>query len=157
MDCQMPIMVGDRDQVIEAGMRNHISKPLNVELMYKTMARWVIPINRTEASTSNVIKEEMGSLGESAVTQSTLFAQDNDGRGFADITVQLAELSQCLADYDTSADELIVKLKSSPYLVSYLNSIEKMSEYMVDYDFDAALLEVNKIVHLLCIFLANLI
>ncbi len=69
MDCQMPVMdgytaarhiradpnlshlpivamtanamAGDRDKVIEAGMLDHIAKPLNVGGMFATMARWM--------------------------------------------------------------------------------------------------------------------
>ncbi|EME67856.1 multi-sensor hybrid histidine kinase, partial [Paramagnetospirillum caucaseum] len=71
MDCQMPVMdgytatrmirgnpaldgipviamtanamTGDREKVIEAGMADHIAKPLNLENMFATMARWIKP------------------------------------------------------------------------------------------------------------------
>jgi CheY-like chemotaxis protein len=71
MDCQMPVMdgytatreirknpsfkdlpiiamtanamSGDREKVIEAGMSDHIAKPLNVAEMYATIAKWVKP------------------------------------------------------------------------------------------------------------------
>ncbi|CAA7617942.1 Multi-sensor hybrid histidine kinase (modular protein) [Candidatus Terasakiella magnetica] len=71
MDCQMPVMdgytatrairaipvlkdlpviamtanamAGDRDKVIEAGMLDHIAKPLNLETMFATMAKWIKP------------------------------------------------------------------------------------------------------------------
>jgi two-component system sensor histidine kinase/response regulator len=71
MDCQMPVMdgydatrairqrpalqhipivamtanamAGDREKVIEAGMSDHIAKPLDVELMFITMAKWFKP------------------------------------------------------------------------------------------------------------------
>jgi signal transduction histidine kinase/DNA-binding response OmpR family regulator len=69
MDCQMPVldgyaatrelrrrpewhelpviamtanaMAGDRDKVLEAGMNDHIAKPIHVEEMFATLARWV--------------------------------------------------------------------------------------------------------------------
>jgi PAS domain S-box-containing protein len=69
MDCQMPVMdgyeatlalrrqpaqrslpiiamtanamVGDRDAALAAGMNDHIAKPINVEEMFATLARWV--------------------------------------------------------------------------------------------------------------------
>src|ERR1019366_725849 len=34
-------MVGDRDKVLAAGMNDHIVKPINVEEMFATLARWV--------------------------------------------------------------------------------------------------------------------
>ncbi len=71
MDCQMPVMdgyaatraivadprlarlaviamtanalTGDRAKVLEAGMVDHIAKPLNVPAMFATLARWVHP------------------------------------------------------------------------------------------------------------------
>jgi CheY-like chemotaxis protein len=71
MDCQMPVMdgyaatralrgllqhrelpviamtanamVGDRDAALAAGMDDHISKPIDIEQMYATLARWVRP------------------------------------------------------------------------------------------------------------------
>ncbi|KAA6186042.1 transporter substrate-binding domain-containing protein [Thiohalocapsa marina] len=71
MDCQMPVMdgyeatralrrqarfrhlpilamtanamVGDREKVLEAGMNDHIAKPVNVNELFRTMARWIRP------------------------------------------------------------------------------------------------------------------
>lgn len=71
MDCQMPVMdgytatrlirqqprfaslpiiamtanamAGDRELVIAAGMNDHIPKPVNVQEMFETMARWIVP------------------------------------------------------------------------------------------------------------------
>ncbi|MBU3593708.1 response regulator [Polynucleobacter sp. 71A-WALBACH] len=73
MDCQMPIMdgytatreirklpqfaklpiiamtanamAGDREKVLEAGMWDHIAKPLNVQAMFGTIAKWIKPSN----------------------------------------------------------------------------------------------------------------
>ncbi len=77
MDCQMPVMdgyeatrrlraqerfaqlpilamtanamIGDREKVLEAGMNEHISKPINVNDMFTTMARWITPSEPIEA------------------------------------------------------------------------------------------------------------
>jgi PAS domain S-box-containing protein len=71
MDCQMPVMdgyaatralreqpsgrelpviamtanalVGDRDKVLAAGMNDHMAKPIEVEALFATLARWVRP------------------------------------------------------------------------------------------------------------------
>jgi two-component system, sensor histidine kinase and response regulator len=73
MDCQMPIMdgftatreirrqgkfsslpvlamtanamAGDREMCLDAGMNDHITKPINVDSMFGTMARWITPRN----------------------------------------------------------------------------------------------------------------
>ncbi|MFY7906223.1 MAG: response regulator, partial [Burkholderiaceae bacterium] len=78
MDCQMPVMdgytatreirklaqykdlpiiamtanamAGDKDKVLAAGMWDHISKPLDVQAMFNTMARWITPANRLPLS-----------------------------------------------------------------------------------------------------------
>ena len=75
MDCQMPVMdgytatrtirqnpkwqqlpvvamtanamAGDREKVIDAGMNDHIAKPLNVSQMFNTLAHWIKPANST--------------------------------------------------------------------------------------------------------------
>ncbi len=36
-------LTGDRDKAIAAGMQDHISKPIDVDLMFKVLARWVHP------------------------------------------------------------------------------------------------------------------
>ncbi len=76
MDCQMPVMdgytatreirknpqfgklpiiamtanamMGDREKVIQAGMFDHIAKPLNVSEMFTTIARWIQPATPTD-------------------------------------------------------------------------------------------------------------
>lgn len=73
MDCQMPVldgysatrklrenprfhdlpilamtanaMVGDREKALDAGMNDHIAKPIDVMEMFKVIARWVTPAN----------------------------------------------------------------------------------------------------------------
>lgn len=76
MDCQMPVMdgytatreirklpqfaklpiiamtanamAGDREKVLEAGMWDHIAKPLNVQAMFGTITKWIKPANPTQ-------------------------------------------------------------------------------------------------------------
>ena len=36
-------LVGDREKALDAGMNDHIAKPLNVAEMFATMARWITP------------------------------------------------------------------------------------------------------------------
>ncbi|GIU53512.1 response regulator [Shewanella sp. KT0246] len=76
MDCQMPVMdgysstrkirempqnqalpilamtanamAGDREKALDAGMNDHIPKPIDVEAMFITMAKWITPVNPTE-------------------------------------------------------------------------------------------------------------
>jgi two-component system sensor histidine kinase/response regulator len=39
------VMAGDREKVLAAGMNDHIAKPINVEEMFHTMAKWITPSN----------------------------------------------------------------------------------------------------------------
>jgi len=80
MDCQMPVMdgyaatralrqqaqwrdlpviamtantmVGDRDKAIAAGMNDHIAKPIRVDDMFATLARWVSPAANASAEST---------------------------------------------------------------------------------------------------------
>ncbi|HEY9065931.1 MAG TPA: response regulator [Burkholderiaceae bacterium] len=82
MDCQMPVldgyaatralrklpelqnlpviamtanaMTGDREKVIEAGMNDHIAKPVNFERLFATLARWLRPEPGAEARANMV-------------------------------------------------------------------------------------------------------
>ena len=44
-------MAGDRERVLEAGMCDHIAKPLNVGEMYATLAKWIHPTAAARATT----------------------------------------------------------------------------------------------------------
>jgi len=76
MDCQMPVMdgytatrqirrnpawatlpiiamtanviAGEREKVLSVGMCDHIGKPLNVNAMFETLARWIVPANSAD-------------------------------------------------------------------------------------------------------------
>ena len=37
------VMAGDRERVLDAGMNDHIGKPINVREMFTTMAKWIVP------------------------------------------------------------------------------------------------------------------
>jgi signal transduction histidine kinase/DNA-binding response OmpR family regulator/HPt (histidine-containing phosphotransfer) domain-containing protein/HAMP domain-containing protein len=39
------VMAGDREKAIEAGMNDHIGKPINVHAMFSTMAKWISPVS----------------------------------------------------------------------------------------------------------------
>jgi CheY-like chemotaxis protein len=38
------VMSGDRERVIAAGMNDHIAKPIDVDDLFATLARWIRPI-----------------------------------------------------------------------------------------------------------------
>ena len=42
-------MAGDREKCLQAGMNDHITKPINVDEMFSTMARWIEPASPAAA------------------------------------------------------------------------------------------------------------
>jgi len=54
--CDLPVlamtanaMVGDRELCLDAGMNDHITKPINVDDMFATMVRWITPSSPAES------------------------------------------------------------------------------------------------------------
>jgi signal transduction histidine kinase/DNA-binding response OmpR family regulator/purine-cytosine permease-like protein/HPt (histidine-containing phosphotransfer) domain-containing protein len=44
------VMAGDREKILEAGMNDHIGKPIDIKDMFSTMAKWMTPSNPTEVT-----------------------------------------------------------------------------------------------------------
>jgi PAS domain S-box-containing protein len=105
MDCQMPVMdgytatreirrnpafaelpivamtanamAGDREKVIEAGMNDHIAKPLNVGQMFVTLSHWITPAASHPAT-----------VGATATTAPVTSAADDDLPALPGIDIQ---------------------------------------------------------------------
>ncbi len=86
MDCQMPVMdgyaatralrlqarwrelpviamtanamAGDRDKALAAGMNDHIAKPIKVEEMFATLARWIRPLGAPAGAPTGLARSE---------------------------------------------------------------------------------------------------
>lgn len=55
------VMAGDREKVLEAGMNDHVGKPLNLYDMFTTMARWITPASHRQGTpvvTGTVVADE---------------------------------------------------------------------------------------------------
>jgi polar amino acid transport system substrate-binding protein len=50
-------MVSDKEKVLAAGMNDHITKPINVNNMFATIARWVTPSHSEKAVDSEQVKQ----------------------------------------------------------------------------------------------------
>jgi len=94
MDCQMPVMdgyattralrlqpayaglpiiamtanamVGDREKALAAGMNDHVAKPINVDELFSTIARWVHPPGGPRSATA--VRTASGVISESTAT-----------------------------------------------------------------------------------------
>ena len=92
MDCQMPVldgykatrlirqesafkslpilamtanaMAGDKEKVLDAGMNDHIAKPISVTDMFITMARWITPANPVNATANKRHEDDGIIIGE---------------------------------------------------------------------------------------------
>ncbi len=92
MDCQLPVMdgyeatrtlrqqphlrglpviamtanalVGDRDKVLAAGMDDHVAKPINVEELFSTLARWVRPAGALTGAAPGVHLDSLAQLAD---------------------------------------------------------------------------------------------
>ncbi|MFC3093928.1 response regulator [Alteromonas sediminis] len=47
------VMAGDKQKALEAGMNDHIGKPINVVEMYQTIAKWIVPDETAQTDTTN--------------------------------------------------------------------------------------------------------
>jgi len=102
MDCQMPVMdgyaatreirknpqfkelpiiamtanamAGDREKVLQAGMWDHIAKPLNVGEMFATIAKWIKPGNAPETGASHAANTRAGCQNDSKETGESPFS-----------------------------------------------------------------------------------
>jgi len=110
MDCQMPVMdgyeatrqlrkqeqfkdlpilamtanamLGDKEKVINAGMNDHIAKPINVQNMFNTMAQWIVPSNPNREvlltdDESHIISEDITELAGIDVSAGLATCQGN--------------------------------------------------------------------------------
>jgi CheY-like chemotaxis protein len=111
MDCQMPVMdgytatreirkneafkelpiiamtanamAGDREKVIEAGMWDHIAKPLNVGEMFATIAKWVKP-SATKAIADEAVPVRAEGTNDAKVAPKAVVQGPADG-GFGEL------------------------------------------------------------------------
>ncbi|OOZ36549.1 response regulator [Solemya velesiana gill symbiont] len=57
------VMAGDRKKVLDAGMNDHIGKPINVREMFTTMAKWITPSQPVD-KVATIATEETDTVGE---------------------------------------------------------------------------------------------
>jgi CheY-like chemotaxis protein len=55
-------MVGDRDKVLAAGMNDHIAKPIKLEQLFGTLARWLRPARAIGAEPIGVVADGTGAV-----------------------------------------------------------------------------------------------
>ncbi|PWI33221.1 hypothetical protein DI392_10160 [Vibrio albus] len=100
MDCQMPVMdgytatrlirqdsrfsdlpiiamtanamTGDREKVLDAGMNDHIAKPVDIEEMFITMAQWITPSEQPEQASTEPLTETVTEVDDTLTSLTTI-------------------------------------------------------------------------------------
>jgi PAS domain S-box-containing protein len=147
MDCQMPVMdgytatreirknpafkdlpiiamtanamAGDREKVIEAGMNDHIAKPLNVGAMFSTIAKWIKPAQDAP---------------ETIATKSMNASASSD----------LDRLEALLRDSDVEAADLLDAVIEQAKGTTLGFALKRVAKAMEDFDFEAALVALQQ-------------
>jgi two-component system sensor histidine kinase/response regulator len=145
MDCQMPVMdgytatreirkntlfkdlpivamtanamAGDKEKVLEAGMSDHIAKPLNVGTMFATLAKWIRPAGALPP---------LASVDSPAVLSAR------------------ARLTDLLKSSDSDALEAMQDLQQLATNTSLAPRLKRVAAALEDYDFDTALTRLNE-------------
>ena len=169
MDCQMPVMdgytatrairknpafaqlpiiamtasamAGDREKVLEAGMWDHIVKPLNVNDMFTTIAKWIKPA-RSVLRPSGVPVTKAADTSTSSIASIASTAQRNGGTSAPDpalLQAALQRLTLLLRDGDLEATEVVETLQPLVAGTPMALAIKRVALAVSDCDFDAAL------------------
>lgn len=56
------VMAGDREKALEAGMNDHIAKPIDVSNMFDTLKKWIRPKADTKITTPEPLRESTSTL-----------------------------------------------------------------------------------------------
>jgi CheY-like chemotaxis protein len=107
-------MAGDREKVIEAGMNDHIAKPLNVGAMFSTIAKWIKPAQDAP---------------ETIATKSMNASASSD----------LDRLEALLRDSDVEAADLLDAVIEQAKGTTLGFALKRVAKAMEDFDFEAAL------------------
>ena len=109
-------MPADRDKCLEAGMNDHIAKPIDPDFLFATMAKWC---------------RKAGVAAGPPVIETSVAGGD-------DCAAVIGRLRVLLAGSDAEADDLVVA--NLPLLRSALGDrAERIARHVGDFDFDKAL------------------
>jgi CheY-like chemotaxis protein len=164
MDCQMPVMdgyaatreirknpafkdlpilamtanamAGDREKVIDAGMNDHIAKPLNVAAMFATMAKWITP----HASSSTAPQGSADAMTSIVDTADSTGARGQKGINIdSALADDLQRLKGLLEDNDAEAADAVDALQAMAAGTPLAATLKRVATAVSAFDFDAAL------------------
>lgn len=127
-------MLDEVKYALSVGMNDHIAKPISIDVMSSTLAKWLGSEVPSQVATSSIAKQQ------EAQQQSQLSSSDIE---------QLSELQEILDSYDATAidavDQLISHFKQKK-LLSLLPDLSQIRGYIVDYEYELAYTDVDKII-----------
>ncbi|QTN28690.1 PAS domain S-box protein [Rhodoferax sp. AJA081-3] len=157
MDCQMPVMdgyaatreirknpafkdlpivamtanamTGDREKVMEAGMWDHIAKPLNVGEMFATIAKWIKPRSGETLNTPEFIATEAINTGATG---------QKDLKTSGSLEPQLQRLMTLLKNSDADATDVLDQLLDQAQGTALASTLKRVSTALDAFDFDTA-------------------
>jgi len=121
-------MIGDRQKSLDAGMDDHITKPIDPEHLYTTLARWIE--RRSDGSPSRAAPENVGAApirrADSRIEWPTL-------------TIQMQGLAHFLQDHDIQAVEAARDLLEQVNGTAISGAFGQIARHTADYHFEKAL------------------
>jgi CheY-like chemotaxis protein len=167
MDCQMPVMdgytatreirknekyrnlpiiamtanamAGDREKVMEAGMNDHIAKPLNVGAMFATIAKWIKP------AAQHAVSGQKADIATKSIATNAMNTGDvglNDLKSVA--PSDLDRLEALLHDSDAEASDLLDAVMEQAAGTALGFALKRVAQAVDDFDFDAALVALQQ-------------
>ena len=171
MDCQMPVMdgytatreirknpafkdlpiiamtanamAGDREKVLEAGMWDHIAKPLNVGDMFATIAKWIKPKAAVQPTNQPVAATNTGAARAHSTGTTGLKSLKNDAIS-AEVLRAVQRLTALLKDSDADAADAVDELQELVKGTPLADALKRVARKVDDFDFDAALAELEQ-------------
>ncbi|VAX09525.1 diguanylate cyclase/phosphodiesterase (GGDEF & EAL domains) with PAS/PAC sensor(s) [hydrothermal vent metagenome] len=106
------VMTSDRKKAQEAGMNDHVAKPIDPKDMYATIARWVKPCYRD--------------------------ASDQLKHAAVDLAPALDALTEQIGNFDSTAEEAVERLLVRVADRNLIRSLNLLKYHLSKYDFNAA-------------------
>ncbi len=144
-------LTGDREKSLEAGMNDHLSKPINPDEFFSTLAHWLG--RRAPAGMPVSVREEtpaMEPIGPGELAEPTARAAKLPPEDVAALTSQLRALAACLKAGDVEAIEMIDRIRAQFDVAGLLEDWERIEGSIREYDLERASrqldLSLNKLV-----------
>jgi len=164
MDCQMPVMdgyaatreirrnpqfkdlpiiamtanamAGDREKVIEAGMWDHIAKPINVGEMFATIAKW-IEQGAPKTGATRAISTRAGGINDAKPLDPTV--------DVSALQAGLQQVVRLLKDSDADAADAVDALQELAQGTTMAAALTRVATAVAVFDFDAALRHLSEV------------